>query len=69
MPDYDWTTIRKKLRPDRWYLLDTDAPYTTAEAIRQGAIRKMQGVEVRTRNNRFDTRGKRWCDILLREES
>lgn len=66
MHEIEWAKIRPRLRSTDWYLLGEQMPYSIAEALRLGSIRAMEGVLVRTRKNRFDSTGKRWCDIYLK---
>lgn len=61
---YDWTKIAQKVPTDGWMLLAKSERYTIAEALRQGKIKVMQGVKVRTRNTVREPGG-RFCDIWL----
>lgn len=67
MSKFDWEEVARSLTSDDWYLLGTDLPHTTATAIRQGSIKALRGAEVRTRKNRFDQDGRRFCDIYVKK--
>lgn len=65
--DYDWSRVAAQVPASGWVLLAKGERYTVAETLRQGKVRAMRGIKVRTRNTRRGPDG-RTCDIYLARE-
>lgn len=66
--NYDWKKIRATLerRPGEWAEIAVGEKSSVANALRDQKIAAMRGVQVQTRNNHFDKKGIRRCDIFVR---
>lgn len=64
---YDWVQVRKKIEAvaPEWLVIP-DIEYTRVQSIRHGDNKVMLGLEVETRQTRYDDTGKRWCEAHLK---
>lgn len=63
---HDWPAVRRRLNSYSWYCLGKNVPYTEISMLALGRVQGMEDVQVTTRDNRFDARGKRYCTAYLK---